>query len=355
MGPRATNGRRDGRYASPPGEGKSLTESMIFRTLPEDPDDPPAASTPMSTTGTEDRVEAVRRFNRFYTRQIGLLDEGLLSSPFSLTEARVLYELAHRNSTTAAALAAELGLDRGYLSRILQRFRAGGLLDRQPSGTDRRRSLLSLTAAGRSAAADLDARSRGQVDAMLAKLSEPARDRLAEAMRTVEMLLAPRPEGAEPYLLRPPRPGDMGWVVQSHGALYAREYGWDERFEALVAEIVAGFVRGFDPARERCWIAEADGENVGSIFLVKGSESVARLRLLLVDPRARGLGIGARLVAECVAFAREAGYRTVALWTNDVLVSARRIYERAGFRLVREEPHRSFGPPLVAQTWELEL
>lgn len=309
----------------------------------------------MDASGLEGRVEAVRRFNRFYTRRIGVLEEGLSRSPFTLAEARVLYELAHRDPATAAWLAEELGLDPGYLSRILRRFGEAGLLERTPSATDGRQSLLRLTAAGREAFAALDAGSRADVGALLGRLAPERQARLVAAMDEVRALLGGEAEPGEPYLLRGPRAGDLGWVVWSHGALYAREYGWDATFEALVAEIVADFGRGHDPARERCWIAEREGRSVGSVFLVRATDEVAKLRLLLVDPAARGLGIGRRLVDECVAFAREAGYRTVTLWTNDVLRSARRIYEEAGFRLVREEPHHSFGHDLVGQTWELAL
>jgi DNA-binding MarR family transcriptional regulator/GNAT superfamily N-acetyltransferase len=300
-------------------------------------------------------IEAVRRFNRFYTRRIGVLEEGLSRSPFTLAEARVLYELAHRDPATAAWLAERLGLDAGYLSRILRRFGEAGLLERTPSATDGRQSLLRLTAAGREAFDALDAGSRADVGVLLGRLPADGQERLVAAMGEVQGLLGGASERGEPYLLRQPRAGDLGWVVWSHGALYAREYGWDAGFEALVAEIVAGFGRGHDPARERCWIAEREGRNVGSVFLVRATDEVAKLRLLLVDPAARGLGIGRRLVEECVGFAREAGYRTVTLWTNDVLRSARRIYEEAGFRLVREEPHHSFGHDLVGQTWELAL
>jgi DNA-binding MarR family transcriptional regulator/predicted GNAT family acetyltransferase len=309
----------------------------------------------MEASGFERRVAEVRRFNRFYTRTMGVLGEGLSSSPFSLAEARVLYELAHRDPAAAAELADDLGLDPGYLSRILRRFREQGLLDRTPSGTDGRRSWLRLTAAGREAFAALDAGTRGEVGALLGGLSEDAQLRLVEAMGAVVELLGGGPARGRTYALRPPEAGDLGWVVWRHGVLYAREYGWDARFEALVAEIVAGFGRGHDPARERCWIAEVEGRPVGSVFLVRQSDEVAKLRLLLVDPAARGLGIGRGLVDACVAFAREAGYRVVTLWTNDVLRAARRIYEGAGFRLVHEEPHHSFGHDLVGQTWELEL
>jgi DNA-binding MarR family transcriptional regulator/GNAT superfamily N-acetyltransferase len=321
----------------------------------------------------DQQVAAVRRFNRFYTRQIGVLNEGLLKSPFSLTEVRVLYELAHRDGPTATELGRELGLDGGYLSRILRGFAQRGLIERQPSEADGRQSHLRLTSEGRRAADALDARSSEEVGLMLRALSAGEQRRLVEAMRTIETSLgarrernersqhSDRSERREPsgrsasYVIRPHQPGDMGWVVHRHGVLYAQEYGWDERFEALVAGIVAEFIQNFDPRRERCWIAERDGEIVGSVFLVKKSAAVAKLRLLLVEPSARGLGIGRRLVGECVRFARQAGYRTVALWTNDVLHAARRIYQEAGFRLVSEERHQSFGHDLVGQTWELEL
>jgi DNA-binding MarR family transcriptional regulator/GNAT superfamily N-acetyltransferase len=309
----------------------------------------------MPETDLDRRVAAVRRFNRFYTRQIGLLREGYLASPFSLTEVRVLYELAHREQTTASELGRELGLDPGYLSRILRGFETRGLIAKAPSPSDGRQQLLRLTSRGWEAFAPLQARSREDIGAVLSRLSPTEQDRLVAAMGTIEGLLGERSEPKVPYLLRPPRPGDLGWVVHRHGLLYAQEYGWDERFEALVAGIVAQFVERHDPARERCWIAERDGEVVGSVFLVRQSETVAKLRLLLVEPSARGLGIGARLVDECVRFARSVGYRTITLWTNDVLHAARRIYERAGFRLVGEEPHHSFGRDLVGQTWELAL
>jgi DNA-binding MarR family transcriptional regulator/GNAT superfamily N-acetyltransferase len=300
------------------------------------------------------RVEAVRRFTRFYTRQIGVLHEGLLNSPFSLAEARVLYELAHRDMPTAAELGTELGLDAGYLSRILRGFVKDGLLAKTPSEQDGRQRFLALTAKGRKAFAPLDRRSRDEVGAMLADLAPAEQARLIEAMRTVETLLG-RKTAPPAYVLRPHRPGDIGWVIHRHAALYAQEYGWDESFEALVAEIGAKFIRDFDIRRERCWIAERDGDIVGSVFLVKQSDTVAKLRLLIVEPAARGLGIGHRLVDECIRFARQAGYRQLTLWTNDILVAARRIYEAAGFRLVLEEKHRSFGHDLVGQNWELDL
>jgi DNA-binding MarR family transcriptional regulator/GNAT superfamily N-acetyltransferase len=313
----------------------------------------------MADTGLPQRVAAVRRFNRFYTKQIGLLQERLLHSPFSLTEARVLYELAQRRETTASALRQALDLDAGYLSRILRGFRRRRLIaPPTPSTADGRRRLLRLTARGRAAFTGLDRGSRRAIATLLGTLPAADQDRLVAAMATVAGLLdrgVPSPEPRVPYVLRPPAPGDLGWVVQRHGALYAQEYGWDARFEGLVAEIVARFIARYDPQRERCWIAERDGVNVGSVFLVKESDTVARLRLLLVEPRARGLGIGARLVHECVDFARQAGYRTLTLWTNSVLHAARHIYEKVGFRLVDEEPHHSFGHDLVGQTWDLAL
>jgi DNA-binding MarR family transcriptional regulator/GNAT superfamily N-acetyltransferase len=298
------------------------------------------------------RVGVVRRFNRFWTRQIGVLREGYLESRFSLAEVRVLFELARREETTASELGGELGLDAGYLSRLLGGFEKDDLIRKRPSEVDGRRSLLRLTERGRETFAPLDARSRSDIGAMLGSLSVAEQDRLVGAMRTIEGLLSV-PEAS--YLLRPHESGDMGWVVHRHGVLYAGEYGWDERFEALVAEIVAKFIQEYDPKRERCWIAERDGENVGCVFLVKQSEEIARLRLLLVEPQARGLGIGSRLVEECIRFARQAGYQKITLWTNDVLYAARRIYEGVGFRLVHEEPHHSFSHDLVGQTWELEL
>jgi DNA-binding MarR family transcriptional regulator/GNAT superfamily N-acetyltransferase len=303
------------------------------------------------------RVDAVRTFNRFYTRRIGVLEEGYLESPFSLVQARVLYELAHRSQPTATEIARELGLDTGYLSRILRGFERTGLVEKRPSAHDGRRRLLSLTARGREAFAPLDTRSRTDTEAMLGNLSPAAQLRLIGAMGVITKLLNDETDGAATYLLRPHRPGDMGWVVQRHGVLYAEEYGWDETFEALVAEIVAGFIRHFDPERERCWIVERDGENVGSVFLMahRERERVGQLRLLLVEPSARGLGLGHRLVDECTRFARQVGYQTVTLWTNDVLVSARRIYEAAGFHLVQEERHQSFGQDLVGQTWEMRV
>ncbi|HXZ00331.1 MAG TPA: helix-turn-helix domain-containing GNAT family N-acetyltransferase [Stellaceae bacterium] len=308
----------------------------------------------MAQARPDARVDAVRGFNRFYTQKIGVLQEGLLASPFSLTEARLLYELAQRRETTASGLCRDLGLDAGYASRLLRRFEKQQLVARTRSAEDGRQSLLALTAAGGEAFAALNQRSRDAAAALLGALSETEQDQLVQAMHGIERLLGGSGEAA-PCRLRPHRPGDMGWVVSRHGAIYAEEFGWDESFEALVAKIVAKFIRHLDPARERCWIAERDGERVGSVFVVQQSPRVAKLRLLLVEYSARGTGLGARLVDEAVRFARGAGYRKLGLWTQSILLPARRIYEKAGFRLKREEPHHSFGQDLVGEFWELKL
>jgi DNA-binding MarR family transcriptional regulator/N-acetylglutamate synthase-like GNAT family acetyltransferase len=300
-------------------------------------------------------VAAVRGFNRFYTRRIGVLDEGHLESPFSLAEVRVLYELAHRDRPLASELARDLGLDAGYLSRMLRGFRGRGLVARTASPEDARQSRLALTAKGRQTFAPLERRASAAVAEMLRPLTDEHRTRLAAAMESIRGILEPRADAGEGYTLRLHRAGDMGWVIHRHAVLYAREYGWDERFEALVAEIAARFIQNFDPRRERCWIAEQAGEPVGSVFLVKESEEVARLRLLLVEPAARGSGLGSRLVAECVAFARQTGYRSIVLWTQSILHAAQHIYRKAGFQLTREEHHSEFGFPLTGQTWELQL
>jgi DNA-binding MarR family transcriptional regulator/GNAT superfamily N-acetyltransferase len=303
----------------------------------------------------EQRIAAVRRFTRFYTQRIGVLQEGLLRTRFSLTQGRVLYELANRAQPTASELARELGLDAGYLSRILRGFERQGLLRRAAAKSDGRQNLLSITDKGRKAFAPLNARSREEIGAMLGPLSASEQASLVDAMGAVERLLGAKPESRAPYVLRPPAPGDMGWVVSRHGALYAQEYGFDETFEALVAEIVARFVQSFDARRERCWIAEKDGDNVGAVFVVGKSATVAQLRLLLVEPKARGLGIGARLVDETLRFARQAGYRRIVLWTQSNLAAARAIYQKAGFRLARSERHHSFGHDLVGEYWERKL
>jgi DNA-binding MarR family transcriptional regulator/GNAT superfamily N-acetyltransferase len=301
------------------------------------------------------RVDAVRRFNRFYTRRIGALQPGYLGSPFPLPQARVLYELGRRGESTASALGADLDLDLGYLSRLLQGLRRQGLVRGEAVREDARRVCLCLTAKGRKAYQQLDARSRDEVAGMLGKLPAPAQARLADAMQVVESLLE-KDAGEKPeVVLRSHRPGDMGWVVHRHGALYFQEYGWDERFEALVAGIAKDFVDDFDPARERCWIAEMGGEPVGSVFVVKQNRTTAKLRLLLVEPEARGQGVGKRLVAECIAFARAKGYRKLVLWTQSNLGAARAIYKAAGFRRTKAERHRSFGYDLTGEYWELRL
>jgi DNA-binding MarR family transcriptional regulator/N-acetylglutamate synthase-like GNAT family acetyltransferase len=301
------------------------------------------------------RVESVRRFNRFYTKQIGVLSDHILKSPFSLAEARIIYELAQREKATATELGGELGLDSGYLSRLLGAFKKRGLIARKPSEIDGRQSFIWLTEKGRKAYAELNGHSRNEIEALIGSLSPADRNRLTEAMRVIEELLGAQPEQKVPYIIRPHQPGDIGWVTSRHGVLYNEEYGWNEEFEALVAEITAKFIRNFDPKRERCWIAERGGEAVGSVFLVKKSETVAQLRLLLVEPSARGMGIGKRLVSECMRFARQTGHKKIMLWTNSVLDAARHIYEEAGFQLVKEEPHHSFGHDLIGQNWELKL
>jgi DNA-binding MarR family transcriptional regulator/N-acetylglutamate synthase-like GNAT family acetyltransferase len=301
-------------------------------------------------------VQAVRRFNRFYTRKIGVLEEGLLKSPYSLTEVRVLYELANRQQTTASELAANLALDAGYLSRIVQKFEKLHFVDRTRSKQDGRQSLLELTQAGKKAFAPLDSQSSEQVRKMLANLSASQQVSLIKAMSTIQSTLELGDPVGTPYLLREHQPGDMGWVVHRHGVLYSQEYGYDERFEALVAEIVGEFIKNYDRRRERCWMAERDGEIVGSVFLVKQSNSLAKLRLLLVEPSARGLGIGRRLVAECIRLARQAGYKKVILWTQSELTAARKLYQHAGFKLVKQAAHESWGrDDLVSETWELKL
>jgi DNA-binding MarR family transcriptional regulator/GNAT superfamily N-acetyltransferase len=309
----------------------------------------------MSPDDTGDQIAAVRAFNRFYTRKLGVLDQQLLKSPFSLSEARVLYELAHREDPAAKEIGIELGLDPGYLSRIIQKFDEDGLITRKPLPSDRRQYRLGLTGKGRQTFAKLERSSHDEVGAMLAALPGGDSRRLVAAMATIERLLGKPGASPQPAILREPRPGDMGWVVQSHGALYAREYGFDSSFESLVAKIAAEFLASFDASRERCWIADIDGVQVGSVFLVRHSDDVAKLRLLLVDPAGRGQGLGTRLVGECLGFARACGYRRITLWTQSILLAARKIYQDAGFVLVATEPHRSFGQDLIGETWEREL
>jgi DNA-binding MarR family transcriptional regulator/GNAT superfamily N-acetyltransferase len=308
----------------------------------------------------DDQIQAVRAFNRFYTHKLGVLDQQLLKSPFSLSEARVLYELAHGGKETGGEQSAKeigiaLGLDAGYLSRIVQNFDESGLIARKPLPSDRRQVQLSLTAKGRQAFAKLERVTQDDVAAMLRPLPGEERRKLTSAMETIERLLAMPRTPSPRALLREPRPGDMGWVVQSHGALYASEYGFDSGFEALVAEIVAKYMTTYDGSRERCWIADIEGHPVGSVFLGKGGDDLAKLRLLLLDPAARGQGLGQRLVAECVSFARACGYRRMTLWTQSNLTAARKIYRDAGFKLTATEPHRSFGQNLVGETWERDL
>jgi DNA-binding MarR family transcriptional regulator/GNAT superfamily N-acetyltransferase len=311
-----------------------------------------------SRTPSLPQVAEIRRFNRFYTRQIGLLQEGLLSSPFSLTEVRVLYEIAHGKQPTAVELCRGLGLDAGYVSRILRSFEKRALIARTRSNSDGRQQFLSLTAKGQRTFAPLEARSNEQVAGLLEKVSRSQQKQLIHAMHTIESAIDPdqSKDDRNGYVLRPHQPGDMGWVVHRHGALYWKEYGYDERFEALVAEIVSEFIQNFDPKRERCWIAEKDGEIMGSVFVVAKSKTVAKLRLLLVEPTARGLGIGRRLVEECVRFARQAGYRKMMLWTQSELGAARHLYQQAGFERIARQPHKSWGRnDLVAETWAMPL
>ena len=303
----------------------------------------------------DQQVEAVRAFNRFYTKHLGLLEEGLLKTPYSLTEVRILYELANSNGTTAKELAEELGLDPGYLSRILRRFHERGFTGKAVKAEDQRAVALSLTTKGRKAFEPLDRASSEQVQTILSHLPESEQSKLVAAMKTIREVLGDRENSAETYVLRPPQPGDMGWVVHRHGVLYAREYGWDERFEALVAEIAAEFVKNHDPKHERCWIAERRGEIVGSVFVVKKDNQTAKLRLLYVEPSARGLGIGKRLVDECIRFAQQVGYQKMTLWTQSCLIAARGIYEKAGFQIVARNNNKSFGKELVAETWEKAL
>ena len=298
----------------------------------------------MTTIGSS--VEAVRSFNRFYTKQIGVLRRGFLNTAFSLTEARVLYEFAHRNNPTAASIGKDLDLDAGYLSRLIQRFEKDGLAVRRISDADRREGILSLTKKGQAAFAELDDKSKDVNAQILRELTADNRGRLIRSMQTIEELLTAKPARESSVVLRTPHAGDMGWVVHRHGALYSRERGWDERFEGVVAGIVAKFIETYNPKRERCWIAVKEGENVGCVFLVKHSENTAQLRLLLVEPAARGLGIGTRLVEECINFARAANYEKVILWTNDNLNAARRIYEKKGFATAHRETRHRLGKKL---------
>jgi len=308
----------------------------------------------MTTASLDQAVASVRRFSRFYTRRMGVLQEALLGSAFTLPEARIIYEIAVRERTTASDLVADLGLDAGYVSRLIKSLEERGFIARRPSETDARQYLLDLTPLGRRAFGEINQRSDQEVQKLLAPLGARDRARLVAALSTAEALLAeerPQPQ----CTFRDLRPGDLGWVIHRHGALYAAEYGWDGTFEALVAKVCAEFVENFDPAKERAWIAELDSRIVGSVFLVRKTDEIAKLRLLYVEPDARGHGIGRRLVEDCIAHARAVGYRRMELWTNDVLTAARKIYQAVGFKLVHSEPHHNFGKDLVGETWELEL
>ena len=321
----------------------------------------------MVVNNRQERIAAVRRFNRFYTRQLGVLRKNYLDSPYSLGEARLLYEIAQRRSPTATEIVRALDLDAGYLSRVLQNFEKRGLIQRKVSACDTRQSHVALSAAGRKAFAPLDRRSQREAGATLEKLKPADQTRLVEAMNTIETLLGAqadakpsaqadgKPLKASQIKLREPVPGDFGWIVTRHAELYAQEYGWVAPFEGVCAQIVADFVNNHDRKRERCWIAEIGGERVGTVMLAKDSAHVARIRLLLLEPQARGIGLGARLVGECIHFARRAGYRKITLWTHSVLTAARHIYQQAGFKLMRTERHRSWGKPVVSEHWDLVL
>ncbi len=308
-----------------------------------------------SNTTLESQIAAIRRFSRFYTRKLGIIEPKLLDSPFTLQEARIIYEIAHRPGCTATDLTRDLGLDPGFLSRSLKALERRGIVTRKPSKADGRVNELSLTAKGRKDSAELERRSREEVSRLLAGLDPAQCAAVVQAMTTIEQTLEPPPQKPPGFLLRSHRPGDIGWVISRHGAIYTQEFGWDISFEALVAEIAGKFLTSYDPAREHCWIAEVAGEPVGSVFLVKGSDHVAKLRLLLVEKKARGLGVGRALTEQCIHFARERGYREITLWTQSMLLAARGIYQAAGFRLTKEEPHHSFGVDLVGETWDLKL
>ena len=313
-------------------------------------------TTPAPTLCPPDaRIGALRRFNRFYTQKIGVLESGYLQSPFSLAEARVLYELAQRGDTTASEISTSLDLDMGYLSRILGKFEEQQLIRRSPGQQDARQRLIQVTAKGRKAILGLDSRSQDQAGSLLAKLSEPQQAGVLQAMSQIESALGESPVTKEPYIIRTHHTGDLSWIAYRHAVLYSQEYGWNKGFEELVMKIAADFLKNYDPAGERCWVAERSGEIVGCVSLVRRSKRVAQLRLLLVEPAARGLGIGKRLVEECIRFAREAGYQKRVLWTQDVLKAARGIYQKAGFQLVDTDSHEDFGPRVKSETWALAL
>ena len=308
------------------------------------------------TNASRQRIAAVRRFNRFYTRQIGVLRKTYLGSSYSLGEMRVLYEIAHQGARTATDIARALDLDAGYLSRVLRNFEKLGLITRKPGADDARQSQLALTARGTKTFAPFERRSQSQASAMIGKRAANEQARLVAAMETIETLLKGETKAKPPYFLRAPKHGDFGWIVSRHAELYAREYGWTDPFEGLCAQIVAGFVNKYDATCERCWIAEMDGANVGCVMLVKDDvPGVARIRLLIVDPTARGMGLGQRLTDECVKFARQAGYKKVTLWTHSILKAARHCYEKAGFTLTSSEKRKSWGKNVVAEFWDLDL
>lgn len=309
----------------------------------------------MSPNDLDGQVDAIRGFSRFYTRKLGIIEPKLLHSSFTLQEARILYEIAHRPACTATDLTRDLGLDPGFLSRTLQALQRRQIVTRKPSRDDGRVNELSLTAKGRTAQAELERRSREEVGTLLAGLDNAQRADIVQAMTTIEQTLERPAEKPAAFILRSHRPGDIGWVISSQAQAYAEEYGWDISYEALVAQICAQFIRNYDAAREHCWIAEAGGERLGSVFLVNGGNDVAKLRLLLVEKKARGLGVGRALVEQCIRGAREKGYKEMTLWTQSVLVAARGIYQAVGFRRVKEEPHHSFGVDLVGETWEMKL
>jgi DNA-binding MarR family transcriptional regulator/GNAT superfamily N-acetyltransferase len=308
-----------------------------------------------SSPALESQIAAIRGFSRFYTRKLGIIEPKLLASPWTLQEARIIYEIAQHDNCTATDLVQTLGLDAGFLSRTLQALQRRQIVARKPSKADRRANELALTAKGRASFAELERRSRDEVGALLAGLDDHERSTVVNAMAVIEQVLEPPARKPAGFLLRSHRPGDIGWIVSRHGAIYAQEYGWNISFEALAAEITAQFLKSWDPAREQCWIAEIGGEPVGSIFLVRASDDVAKIRLLLVEKKARGLGVGRALVEQCLRFAKDAGYNSVTLWTQSILVAARGIYQRAGFQCVKQEKHHSFGVDLVGETWELEL
>jgi DNA-binding MarR family transcriptional regulator/GNAT superfamily N-acetyltransferase len=309
----------------------------------------------MTSIVLQEHIRVVRGFNRFFTKQIGVLREGLLHSPYSLTEARIIFELANQSNLTATKLGNALGLDTGYLSRILNKLEQLRLIKKNRSDDDGRQRLISLTTKGEKIFSLLDTRSNDEVSEMLSRLNESGRARLIEAMQTIEDIFNQGSKHLKSVYLRHHEPGDMGWVIRQHGLFYHQRYGWDESFEAFVSQICADFINQYDPQKERCWVAEMQDEQIGSIFCVNAGENVAKLRMLLVAPKARGLGLGTKMVKECIRFARRVGYKKITLWTNDILIDARKIYEKQGFKLVKEESHHSFGHDLVGQNWDLML